>query len=93
MAAGLLLSIVIFLVQLPSLLMSFAPSFWSALPFFILALAGAVSVVASYLGVLYAAGAGVAYTVITLTVQRRQQLEGRAYDPRRLMYGERHHWE
>jgi hypothetical protein len=46
---GLTVSVFVFLARLPSLLMSYQPSLWSALLFFAAAAVGAISVVASYL--------------------------------------------
>ncbi|GAB4821899.1 hypothetical protein N2152v2_008945 [Parachlorella kessleri] len=72
---GLTVSVFVFLARLPSLLLSYQPSWGSLLLFFGAAAVGAVSVVASYLGLLYAAGATAVYTTISL-VDARRRIEG-----------------
>eukprot|EP00887_Chlorella_sp_A99_P006331 scaffold3.g6331.t1 len=89
---GMLIAVFAFLFQLPSLLASYGAPLWKALPFFAVASAGAISVAASYLGLLYGAGFGVAYGTVAVVAQRRQALlEGQAAERRRLAYEGHHH--
>lgn len=87
---GMVVSLVAFLAQLPSLLASFDAGWWSALGFFLLAAIGAMSVVATYVAGLWAAGAAVTYTTLTLAAQQRQaaRLEQQRQERRRLGYHE-----
>lgn len=61
-----------FLVSLPTLLASFAPSWPSAIAFFGVAAIAAGSFLVTYLGLLYAAGAAVVLTTTTFVSQARR---------------------
>lgn len=62
---------VIFIFQLPSLLWSYQPSLLGGLAFFVIAVVGAVSVLASFLLALYAAGAAAVYSIATINPNQR----------------------
>lgn len=71
---GAVTSAVSFAFSLPSLLASFAPSWTSATLFYSVALLGAVSVVAGYLALLFAAGTAVVATTAAVVSQNQQRL-------------------
>lgn len=62
---GGVMSVITFIVTLPSFLASFAPTWPSAIAFFTVAALGAVSLVATYVAALFAAGTAVAVTTAT----------------------------
>ena len=59
---GGVMAVITFVVSLPSFLSSFAPSWPSAIAFFMVAAVGATSLVATYIAALFAAGTAVAVT-------------------------------
>lgn len=63
---GMFVSVFVFVFQLPSLLMSYQAGVFSALGFAVVALVGALSVIAGFVTLLWGAGAGAMYTVATL---------------------------
>lgn len=71
--AGMLASVVIFIFQLPAVLWSYQPSLVSGLAFFLIAVIGAISVLASFLLALYGAGATAIYSMATLSPGTRLQ--------------------
>ena len=72
---GTVMSIFTYLLLLPSLLSTFAPSFFSATLFFCVAGLAAVSLLVTYLGLLYSAGAAVVMTSATFLRAHYQRLE------------------
>ncbi|PRW60003.1 hypothetical protein C2E21_1530 [Chlorella sorokiniana] len=89
--SGMVVAVFVFLFRLPSLIWSYSPTLWSGLAFFSLAAVAGISVVASYLGLLFGAGAAAAYSTLWIaTMQPR--LEGRGA-PRRIADGSREHEE
>ncbi|KAL4859320.1 hypothetical protein ACK3TF_001057 [Chlorella vulgaris] len=79
---GLSVSVFVFLAQLPSLIWSYQPTLWAGISFFVLAGLAAVSVVASFLGLLVGAGGALGYSLITLTLQQQARVEGQAQQRR-----------
>lgn len=55
---------------------------WAGISFFVLAGLAAVSVVASFLGLLVGAGGALGYSLITLTLQQQARVEGQAQQRR-----------
>jgi hypothetical protein len=72
---GTVISVFTFVFSLPSLLSSFAPSLPSALAFFSVSVLAACSLVATYLALLYLAGAAVVATTAHFVVLQRQRIE------------------
>ena len=87
---GAVLSIFTFALSLPSLLWSFAPSWPSAIAFFAVAVVAAVSMVASYLALLYAAGTAVVVTTASFASAQRHRLHDRQR-PETLHYRRSHY--
>jgi hypothetical protein len=72
---GTVISVITFVISLPSLLSSFAPSLPSALAFFSVSVLAACSLVVTYLALLYGAGAAVVATTAHFVVAQRQRIE------------------
>ncbi|PSC71398.1 ATP-dependent helicase deoxyribonuclease subunit B [Micractinium conductrix] len=88
---GMCVSVFVFLFSLPSLIWSYQAPLWSGVAFFCLAAVAAVSVIASYLGLLFGAGATATYAALSMAAAHQQRLEG-GYAPRpRLADGRAHH--
>lgn len=68
-ASGAVMSVVVFASALPSLIRSYRPGFFSGVLFFFVALLGAVSAAAAFIGALAAAGAGAAYGVVSIAAR------------------------
>jgi hypothetical protein len=88
---GTVISIFTFIFSLPSLLASFAPSWPSALAFFAVSVLAACSLVATYLALLYGAGAAVVATTAHFVVLQRQRLEAGGGSPEQLRYRRSHY--
>ena len=69
---GAFFSVFTFILSLPSFVSSFSPGFLSALAFIIIATVGAVSLIATYLGLIYASGAAVVYTTASFVSYQRR---------------------
>ena len=95
-SVGAVTSVFFFAAALPGLLRSFGASWLSGSAFFAVAVIGAVSLVASYLAVLYAAGGAVLYTTASFARAQRARLGpgggGARPTLRQGQYG-RSHWE
>ena len=81
---GLTVSVFAFLVQLPRVILSYQPALWSALGFFALAAVAAVSVVASYLGLLVGAAGTAAYATLSMVAAQQQRLQHAEAQRRRI---------
>lgn len=68
-ASGAIMSVFVFASALPALIRSYRPGFFSGLLFFFVALLGAVSAAAAFIGALAAAGAGTAYGVVSIAAR------------------------
>lgn len=68
-ASGAVMSVFVFAAALPSLIRSYRPGFLSGLLFFFVAVLGAVSAAAAFVGALAAAGAGAAYGVVSIAAR------------------------
>jgi hypothetical protein len=71
---GAVVSVISFALSLPYFLYSFAPSWPSAVVFYIIAMIGAISMVATYLAMIYAAGTAVAITTGRFASAQRARL-------------------
>ncbi len=66
---------------------------WSGVAFFAAAAVASVSIIASYLGLLFGAGAGATYATLSMVAAAQQQrLEGGTAQRRRINY-DREHYE
>lgn len=74
-ASGAVMSVVVFASALPGLIRSYKPGFLSGALFFLVALLGAVSAAAAFIGALAAAGAGAAYGVVSIAAAERERRE------------------
>ena len=63
---GMVVSVFVFVFQLPAMLMSYQAGIWSGTGFFCVAMLGAISVIAGFVMLLWGAGAGAVYTAATL---------------------------
>jgi hypothetical protein len=63
------MSVVVFASALPGLIRSYRPGILSGTLFFLVALLGAVSAAAAFIGALAAAGAGAAYGVVSIAAR------------------------
>ncbi|KAL4458505.1 hypothetical protein ABPG75_013370 [Micractinium tetrahymenae] len=89
---GMVVACFVFLIQLPSLIWSYQPALWSGVAFFAAAAVASISVIASYLGLLFGAGAGATYATLSMVAAAQQQrLEGGAAQRRRIDYGRQHY--
>ena len=77
-------SVFAFLVQLPRLIWSYQPALWSALGFFALAAVAAVSVVASYLGLLVGAAGTATFATLSMVAAQQQRLQHAEAQRRRI---------
>ena len=68
-ASGAVMSVVVFASALPGLIRSYRPGILSGTLFFLVALLGAVSAAAAFIGALAAAGAGAAYGVVSIAAR------------------------
>ncbi|KAL4426500.1 hypothetical protein ABPG77_008358 [Micractinium sp. CCAP 211/92] len=90
---GMVVACFVFLIQLPSLIWSYQPALWSGVAFFAAAAVASVSIIASYLGLLFGAGAGATYATLSMVAAAQQQrLEGGTAQRRRINY-DREHYE
>jgi len=88
---GTVISVFSFVLALPSLLSSFGPSLPSALVFFSVSVLAACSLVVTYLGLLYGAGAAVVATTAHFVVLQRQRIEASGGRPEQLRYRRSHY--
>ena len=88
---GTVVSMFSFLLNLPYLLASFAPSWPSAIAFFGVAAVAACSLIVTYLGLLYAAGVAVVATTAQFAQVRRLEDARRPHAP--ALRGQRSHRE
>ena len=63
---GSVISVFVFVFQLPSMLMSYQAGIWSSTGFFFVALVGAMSVIVSFVMLLWGAGGALVYTAATM---------------------------
>ena len=88
---GTALGIFSFILRLPSLVSSFAPSWPSAILFFVVASVAALSLLISYLTLLVTGGAAIVVTTFTVVNEYRGQLEaGERRRPEAVRYTERY---
>jgi len=87
---GTLVSVFSFTLSLPSLLYSFAPSWPSAIAFFSVAVVASLSLVATYLALLYAAGGAVVMTTVAF-VRNQRRIQGGSGGPEAI--GRRSHYD
>lgn len=92
---GTIISIVMFASSLPVLISSFKASFLSGAAFYFVAVVSIMALVASYLFLLYGAGAAVVYTTSSFVLNQQRLSQGRSSNPT-LRYGtgyRQHHYE
>ncbi|KAK9839900.1 hypothetical protein WJX74_000074 [Apatococcus lobatus] len=77
--AGMVISIFAFVAQLPAMLLSYQPSWWSGLGFFVVSLIGACSVIAGFLLALWGSGTAAIYSIVYLANTNGRLEGGRGY--------------
>lgn len=78
---GMIAAFFIFVAQLPHLIASFQPNVISGILFFLTCVIGGISVIASFLALLYGSSAVVALTIAS---QGMQRIEGRSQSRQRI---------